>query len=151
MTTDPGDLVLDITCGSGTTAHVAEQWGRRWITCDTSRVPVALARQRLLTASFPWYRLKEPSQGPAGGFVYERRQDKKGNIVGGLVTRIKLESIANAEDPPCVTLVDRPEVDKKVVCVQGAGRAAQGCMPDSSSLSDQEAVLFAADSVLRQQ
>jgi adenine-specific DNA-methyltransferase len=119
MTTVPGDLVLDITCGSGTTAHVAEQWGRRWITCDTSRVPVALARQRLLTASFPWYRLKEPSQGPVGGFVYERKQTKKGNIVGGLVTRVKLESIANAEDPPCVTLVDRPEVDPNVTRVCG--------------------------------
>ena len=53
MTTDPGDLVLDPTCGSGTTAYVAEQWGRRWITIDTSRVPLALARQRLLTATFP--------------------------------------------------------------------------------------------------
>ena len=54
MTTDPGDLVLDPTCGSGTTAYVAEQWGRRWITIDTSRVPLALARQRLLTATFPY-------------------------------------------------------------------------------------------------
>jgi adenine-specific DNA-methyltransferase len=53
MTTDPGDLVLDPACGSGTTAYVAEQWGRRWITIDTSRVPLALARQRLLTATFP--------------------------------------------------------------------------------------------------
>ncbi|MGH3525305.1 MAG: DNA methyltransferase, partial [Mycobacterium sp.] len=55
MCTDPGDLVLDPTCGSGTTAYVAEQWGRRWITIDTSRVPLALARQRLLTATFPYY------------------------------------------------------------------------------------------------
>ncbi len=58
MTTNPGELVLDITCGAGTTAVVAEQWGRRWITVDVSRVPIALARQRLLTATFPWYRLK---------------------------------------------------------------------------------------------
>lgn len=57
MCSDPGDLVLDPTCGSGTTAFVAEQWGRRWITCDTSRVPLALARQRLLTATFPYYEL----------------------------------------------------------------------------------------------
>ena len=56
MTTDPGDLVLDPTCGSGTTAYVAEQWGRRWITIDTSRVAVAIARQRLLTAKFDFYR-----------------------------------------------------------------------------------------------
>ncbi|HEX9870881.1 MAG TPA: site-specific DNA-methyltransferase, partial [Candidatus Tectomicrobia bacterium] len=59
MTTEPGDLVLDPTCGSGTTAYVAEQWGRRWITIDTSRVPLALARQRLLTATFPYYQLKD--------------------------------------------------------------------------------------------
>jgi adenine-specific DNA-methyltransferase len=58
MTTDPGDLVLDPTCGSGTTAYVAEQWGRRWITIDTSRVALALARQRLLTATFPYYKIK---------------------------------------------------------------------------------------------
>src|ERR1700683_970819 len=73
MTTDPGDLVLDPTCGSGTTAYVAEQLGRPWITADTSRVPLALARQRLLTATFPYYELKEPSRGPAGGFVYRRK------------------------------------------------------------------------------
>ncbi|MFN7798919.1 site-specific DNA-methyltransferase, partial [Gemmatimonas sp.] len=71
MTTDPGDLVLDPTCGSGTTAYVAEQWGRRWITMDTSRVPLALARQRLLTATFPWYTLKDASRVPEGGFVYQ--------------------------------------------------------------------------------
>ena len=53
MATDPGDLVLDPTCGSGTTAYVAEQWGRRWITIDTSRVALALARQRLMGARFP--------------------------------------------------------------------------------------------------
>ena len=69
MTTDPGDLVLDPTCGSGTTAYVAEQWGRRWITIDTSRVAIALARQRLLTSSFDYYRLKDSSKGIAGGFV----------------------------------------------------------------------------------
>src|SRR5204862_2329984 len=58
MTTDPGDLVLDPTCGGGTTAYVAEQWGRRWITIDTSRVPLALTRQRLLTATLNYYELK---------------------------------------------------------------------------------------------
>ncbi|MGA2541604.1 MAG: site-specific DNA-methyltransferase [Verrucomicrobiota bacterium] len=61
MTTDPGDLVLDPTCGSGTTAYVAEQWGRRWITLDTSRVALALAKQRLLTARFPYFKLRELS------------------------------------------------------------------------------------------
>ena len=69
MTTDPGDLVLDPTCGSGTTAHVTERWGRRWITIDTSRVSVALARQRLLTSTFDYYELKDVSKGIAGGFI----------------------------------------------------------------------------------
>ena len=63
MTTDPGDLVLDPTCGTGTTAYVAEQWGRRWITIDTSRVALALARQRLMAARFPYYLLKDSSDG----------------------------------------------------------------------------------------
>ena len=69
MATSPGDLVLDPTCGSGTTAYVAEGWGRRWITIDTSRVAVALARQRLLTGSFNYYELKDESKGVAGGFI----------------------------------------------------------------------------------
>ena len=69
MTTDPGDLVLDPTCGSGTTAYVAEQWGRRWITMDTSRVAVALARQRLLTSTFGYYKFKDEAKGIAGGFI----------------------------------------------------------------------------------
>jgi adenine-specific DNA-methyltransferase len=71
MTTDPGDLVLDPTCGSGTTAYVAEQWGRRWITIDTSRVAIAIARQRLLTARFDYYHLRDVSQGVTGGFRYK--------------------------------------------------------------------------------
>lgn len=83
MSTDPGDLVLDITCGSGTTAYVAEQWGRRWITCDTSRVAVAIARQRLMTALFDYYRLADPKKGVSEGFKYKT------------VPHITLKSIAN--------------------------------------------------------
>lgn len=83
MTTDPGDLVFDATCGSGTTAYVAEQWGRRWITCDTSRVALALARQRLMTATFPFYKLANPESGVRGAFVYKT------------VPHIMLKSIAN--------------------------------------------------------
>jgi len=79
MTTDPGDLVLDPTCGSGTTAYVAEQWGRRWITADTSRVAIAIARQRLLTAKFDSYKTKNTRldahgnriPDPSSGFVYK--------------------------------------------------------------------------------
>lgn len=119
MTTDPGDLVLDLTCGSGTTAFAAEQWGRRWVTCDTSRVPLALARQRLLTATFPWYELADPRRGPSGGFVYKRKQNRKGEEVGGLVPRITLKSIANGDDPQMVTLVDRPEINNNVTRVCG--------------------------------
>lgn len=119
MTTDPGDLVLDPTCGSGTTAYVAEQWGRRWITVDTSRVPLALARQRLLTATFPWYDLKDQQRGPAGGFVYTRKQNKKGEEVGGIVPHVTLKSIANNEPPTEEVLVDRPETKNGITRVSG--------------------------------
>ncbi len=117
--TDPGDLVLDPTCGSGTTAYVAEQWGRRWITIDTSRVPMALARQRLLTATFDYYELKDPARGPAGGFVYKRKQNRRGEEVGGIVPHVTLKSIANDEPADEEVLVDRPEKDNKVVRVSG--------------------------------
>ena len=119
MTTDPGDIVLDPTCGSGTTAYVAEQWGRRWITADTSRVPLALARQRLLTATFPWYELKDESSGPTAGFVYKRRQNQKGEEVGGIVPHIMLSTIANNAQPQEEVLVDRPEEMKGVTRVAG--------------------------------
>ena len=113
MTTDPGDLVLDPTCGSGTTAYVAEQWGRRWITIDTSRVPLALARQRLLTATFPYYQLADEKRGPAGGFVYKRKQNSRGEEVGGIVPHVTLKSIANNEPPAEEVLVDRPEIERE--------------------------------------
>ena len=119
MTSDPGDLVLDPTCGSGTTAWCAEKWGRRWITCDTSRVPVALARQRLLTATFDYHRLNEPDRGPAGGFEYRRRQNRKGEEVGGIVPHVTLESIANNEPAKEEVLVDRPEKDRNMTRVSG--------------------------------
>lgn len=83
MCTKPGDLVLDPTCGSGTTAFVAEKWGRRWITCDTSRVAVTLAKQRLMTASYDYYELKYPQEGLKSGFIYKT------------VPHVTLKSIAN--------------------------------------------------------
>lgn len=119
MTTDPGDLVLDPTCGSGTTAYVAEQWGRRWITIDTSRVPLALARQRLLTSAHAWYDLQDEARGPASGFIYRRRQNSKGEEVGGVVPHITLKSIANGEPPGEEVLVDRPEETRAVTRVAG--------------------------------
>jgi adenine-specific DNA-methyltransferase len=119
MTTDPGDLVLEPTCGSGTTAYVAEQWGRRWITIDVSRVPLALARQRLLTATYPWYELNDEKLGPAGGFVYKRKQNRKGEEVGGIVPHVTLKSIANDEPQAEEVLVDRPEVTSGITRVTG--------------------------------
>ena len=119
MTTDPGDLVLDPTCGSGTTAYVAEQWGRRWITIDTSRVPLALARQRLLTGTFDYYELNDEKRGPASGFVYRRKQNNKGEEVGGIVPHVTLKSIANNEPPAEEVLVDRPEIKSSIVRVTG--------------------------------
>jgi adenine-specific DNA-methyltransferase len=119
MTTDPGDLVLDPTCGSGTTAYVAEEWGRRWVTIDTSRVPLALARQRLLTATFPWYDLQEDLKGPIGGFVYKRRQNKKGEQVGGIVPYISKGTIANQESPEEIVVVDRPEISSSITRITG--------------------------------
>lgn len=119
MTTDPGDLILDPTCGSGTTAYVAEQWGRRWITTDVSRVPLALARQRLLTATFSYYELIDESRGPSGGFVYKRKQNKKGEEIGGIVPHVTLESIANEEPAKDEILVDRPEIDNSITRITG--------------------------------
>ena len=119
MSTNPGDLVLDITCGSGTTAIVAEHWGRRWITCDTSRVPIALAKQRLLTASFPWFKMKNPANGPAGGFVYERKKNRKGEEIGGLLPRVTLKTFAKNEDPQSVTIADKAEIARGVTRVSG--------------------------------
>ena len=72
MSSDPGDLVFDPTCGSGTTAYVAEKFGRKWITCDTSRVAIHLAKQRLMTAVYPYYSLLYPEEGVGSGFIYKK-------------------------------------------------------------------------------
>jgi adenine-specific DNA-methyltransferase len=82
-------------------------------------VPLALARQRLLTATFPYYELKEPNRGPEGGFVYKRRQNRKGEEVGGLVPHITLKSLANDETPPMEVLVDAPEEVPSITRVTG--------------------------------
>jgi adenine-specific DNA-methyltransferase len=119
MATDPGDLVLDPTCGSGTTAYVAELWGRRWIAIDASRVPLALARQRLLTATFPYYQLKEESRGPMGGFEYRRRQNKRGEEAGGIIPYVTKGSVAGNETAASRVLVDRPEVNDRYIRVTG--------------------------------
>jgi adenine-specific DNA-methyltransferase len=107
MTTDPGDLVLDITCGSGTTAYVAEQWGRRWITCDTSRVAVVLTKQRLMTGLFDYYKLAHPNEGVSSGFAYKS------------ITHTTLKTIANGEPPEVEMLYDQPEKDLKKTRISG--------------------------------
>lgn len=106
MTSDPGDLVLDPTCGSGTTAYVAEQWGRRWITIDTSRVSLAIARTRLMTAKFPYYKLKEENT-VSGGFEYKT------------VPHVTLKSLANDEPAEQEVLYDQPFENKDIVRVTG--------------------------------
>ena len=128
MATDPGDLVFDPTCGGGTTALVAEIWGRRWITCDTSPVAVAIARQRLTTATFDYWTLADSAEGaaaeaelsglpgcqepperwghdPARGFVYER------------VPTVSAGSLAYDENPPSTLLVNQPKRTSGVVRV----------------------------------
>lgn len=108
MTTDPGDLVLDPTCGSGTTAFVAEQFGRRWITIDTSRIALNIAKQRLVTSVFPYYKLyDETSNDIRQGFIYKT------------VPHITLKSLANDEPPATETLYDKPETDNKKLRVSG--------------------------------
>lgn len=109
MTTDPGDLVLDPTCGSGTTAFVAEQWGRRWITIDTSRIALNIAKTRLTTALFPYYELfDEENKNIRQGFKYKT------------VPHITLKSLANDLEPEVETLYDQPIEDKKRIRVSGS-------------------------------
>ncbi len=108
MTSDPGDLVLDPTCGSGTTAYVAEQWGRRWITIDTSRIALNIAKTRLMTAVFPYYKLHDQERCDLRqGFVYKK------------VPHITLGSIANGEPPTTETLYDQPEEIKSKLRIAG--------------------------------
>ena len=105
MTTDPGDIVFDPTCGSGTAAYVAEQWGRRWITCDTSRVALTLAKKRLMTATFDYYKLENSDESVSSGFQYKK------------VPHTTLGSIANNEPELEETLYDQPIIDNSKIRV----------------------------------
>jgi adenine-specific DNA-methyltransferase len=144
MTTDPGDLILDPTCGSGTTAYVAEQWGRRWIICDTSRVALALARTRLMAARYPYYLLADSPEGVKKETEltakippeYKTEGDIKKGFVYRRVPHVTLKSIANNPDihegmtrqeiaaaiarhADPETLYDQPYEDNKRVRVSG--------------------------------
>ena len=107
MTTDPGDLVFDPTCGSGIMASVAEQWGRRWITCDTSRVAVTLAKQRLMTAKYDYYELAHPNEGVRSGFKYET------------VRHLTMGSMARDEPAKEEALYDQPFTERGKIRVTG--------------------------------
>ena len=133
LTTDPGDLVLDPTCGSGATAFVAEQWGRRWVTIDTSRIALNIAKTRLMTATFPFYTLYDSEEGEravlerkgkAGASALVKKEELCGhNVRYGFVYKkvphITLKSIATNEPPDEETLYDQPLEDKKRLRVAG--------------------------------
>jgi len=165
MTTDPGDLILDPTCGSGTTAYVAEQWGRRWITCDTSRVALALARTRLMAAKYPYYLLADSPEGVKKenevtnkmASEYETEGDIKKGFVCKVVPHITLKSIVNNPDiqegmtrqqidaaiarhAETETLFDQPYEDNKRVRV---------CGPFSVESLSPHRVLSSADENMR--
>lgn len=150
MTTDPGDLVLDPTCGSGTTAYVAEQWGRRWMTCDTSRVAITLAKQRLMAADFDYYELAHPDEGVGSGFHYKS------------VPHVTLKSIANnpeiregmtrdqigaavAHYAEQETLCDQPYLDKSRIRVTGPFTVEAVPAPTVKSLDEIEGPPLIAD------
>ena len=150
MTTDPGDLVLDPTCGSGTTAYVAEQWGRRWMTCDTSRVAITLAKQRLMAADFDYYELAHPDEGVGSGFHYKS------------VPHVTLKSIANnpeiregmtreqigaaiAHYAEQETLCDQPYLDKSRIRVTGPFTVEAVPAPTVKSLDEIEGPPLMAD------
>jgi len=143
MTTDPGDVVLDPTCGSGTAAFAAEHWGRRWVTCDTSRVAIALAKQRLMTAMYGYYELAHPEEGVGSGFRYKA------------VPHVTLKSIANnpeiregmtreridaaiAKYADQETLYDQPYVDRSRARVSGPFTVEAVPAPTVRSLDDIE-------------
>jgi adenine-specific DNA-methyltransferase len=137
MATDPGDLVLDPTCGSGTTAYVAEQWGRRWITIDTSRIAVNIAKTRLMTATFPFYTLYDTEDGdravaarkgkPGEHDALKDRDPKQPlsghNVRYGFVYKkvahLTLKSIANNEPAEEETLYNQPLEDRRRLRVAG--------------------------------
>ncbi len=162
MTTDPGDLVLDPTCGSGTTASVAEQWGRRWITIDTSRVALALARARLMSARYPYYMLADSPEGlqkeaeltgqeqPS----YSTASDIRKGFVYKRVPHVTLKSIANNPDikegmtraqidaairrhAETETLYDQPYEDKNRIRVSGPF-TVESLSPDRIVSTDEE-------------
>ncbi len=141
MTTDPGDLVFDPTCGSGTMAFCAEQWGRRWVTCDTSRVAITLTKQRLMTAVYDYYDLAHPEEGVGSGFRYKTAPHitlksiaNNPEIREGM-TREQIEAtITKYADQE--TLYDHPYVDTSRTRVSGPFTVEAVPAPTVRSLED---------------
>jgi len=133
MATQPGDIVFDPTCGSGTTAYVAEQWGRRWITCDSSRVSLTLAKQRLMNAVFEYYQLARPEEGVGSGFVYKT------------APHIMSTNIANSEPPKVETLFDQPIPASGHIRVSGPFTVEAVPAPAVKAFDDMEQDSRAAD------
>ena len=130
MTTDPGDLVIDPTCGSGTTAYVAEQWGRRWITIDTSRVALALARSRIMGARYPYYLLADSHEGQRKEAELSRKPSPESPTYGDIrqgfvyqrVPHITLKSIANNTEIDDIYERMQPEVEAALATLNSAMR-----------------------------
>ena len=143
MSTDPGDLVFDPTCGSGTTAFVAEKWGRRWITCDTSRVAIALARQRLMTSNFEYFELAYPSEGVGSGFQYKTVPHI---TLGSIANNPEVREGMNQEDidaaiarhAPQEILCDQPQIDRSKARVTGPFTVEAVPAPTVRSLAEVE-------------
>jgi adenine-specific DNA-methyltransferase len=143
MTTDPGDLVLDPTCGSGTSAYIAEQWGRRWITCDTSRVAITLSKQRLMAADFDYYELAHPDEGVGSGFhcktvphVTLKSIASNPEIRESMPREQIAAAIARYTDQE--TLYDQPYIDKSRVRVTGPFTVEAVPAPTVRSLEEVE-------------
>ena len=124
MSTDPGDLVIDPTCGSGTTAYVAEKLGRRWITIDTSRIAIQLARARLITSTYDWYKFAYEEKGISAGFQYQT------------IDLITLKSLANNDSPQKITLYDKPEKESNIIRVTGSFTVEAMPAPTITPLQD---------------
>lgn len=137
LSTDPGDLVLDITGGSGTTAYVAEQWGRRWISCDTSRIAIILAKQRIMTATYSYFKFRDELLGVSGGFIYNT------------VSHVSLKSITNEEGAERETLYDQPEIDKSITRISGPFTYEAAPSPTVRPLSEIKQELPADESIAR--